>query len=128
MEYENTFNLNFDSPANIGISFLVNQHIFEVLEQARSAEEAVDMTFTKEFMSMMQVCIFVPYLHEETPKPIRIPKSELKLDYLRPDINLLESVLRLRQNIVDKLSGQPSLDQKMMMNIHHQLLMNNIPE
>ena len=31
-------------------------------------------TFNKEFMNMLQVCIFVPFLHKETPKPQNVPK------------------------------------------------------
>ncbi len=77
---------------------------------------------------MLQVCIFVPYLHVETPKPIHIPQSELLFDYLKPDMILLERVLRIREGIVLKIGGQPPQDQRMMMKIHKQLTMNNIPE
>ena len=77
---------------------------------------------------MLQVCIFVPYLHEETPKPQMIPKSELRLDYLKPDPDLIESILRLRQTIIEKIAGQPSQDELLMSTIHQQLLMTGIPE
>jgi hypothetical protein len=42
---------------------------------------------------MLQVCLFVPFLHQETPRPTTIPKSELKLDYLRPKADLMASIL-----------------------------------
>lgn len=49
---------------------------------------------------MLQVCLFVPFLNEETPRPQTIPKSELKFEYLKPEPTLLASILSLRQNIL----------------------------
>jgi hypothetical protein len=49
---------------------LIRQHKLEILDNVSiDYFETVNETFNKEFMNMLQVCIFVPFLHEETPKP-----------------------------------------------------------
>lgn len=51
-------------------------------------------TFSKEFRSMLEVCIFMPFLHRDTPKPMVIPKSEeLKLEWLRPDPGIMSAII-----------------------------------
>jgi hypothetical protein len=42
--------------------------------------KVVDLTFNKEFVNMVSVCVFVPFLHEETPKPINVVKTPMKND------------------------------------------------
>jgi hypothetical protein len=74
----------------------VNQHIKEILDKYNDPEEVVQLTFTREFNNMLQVCLFVPFLHEETPRPAVIPKSDLKLSYLLPKADLITSVIQMR--------------------------------
>jgi hypothetical protein len=82
----------------------VNQHIKEILDKYSDPAEVVYLTFTKEFNNMLQVCIFVPFLHAETPRPSVIPKSELKLNYLMPKPDLMTSVIQMRQAILQNQS------------------------
>jgi hypothetical protein len=56
--------------------YLARQHKEEILDQEFSFEEALSATMNKEFLNMLQVCIFVPFLHPETPKPHAIPKDK----------------------------------------------------
>ena len=54
----------------IAVSFLINQHKIEILDNRSMAfSDMIGETFNKEFLNMLQVCIFVPFLHPETPKP-----------------------------------------------------------
>ena len=54
----------------IAVSFLINQHKIEILDNRSMAfSDMIGETFNKEFLNMLQVCIFVPFLHAETPKP-----------------------------------------------------------
>lgn len=92
LEIESRYGLNSQTP-ELGIGFLVNQHIKEILEKNENASEVIQLTFTKEFNNMLQVCLFVPFLHPETPRPTSIPKSELKLDFLKPKPDLMSSIL-----------------------------------
>lgn len=73
---------------------------------------------------MLQVCLFVPFLHQETPRPTTIPKSELKLDYLRPKADLMASILQMRQQI---LQNQTTTQSEVYSKNRDQL-MSNIPE
>lgn len=95
LEIESRYSLNTSAP-EIGISFLVNQHIKEILDKHPNPADVVQLTFTREFNNMLQVCLFIPFLHPDTPRPATIPKSELKLDFLKPKPELLASVLSLR--------------------------------
>ena len=59
----------------VAVSFLIKQHKLEILDsESMSFSEMAQETFNKEFMNMLQVCIFVPFLHVETPKPQNVPK------------------------------------------------------
>ena len=67
--------------SGIAVSFLISQHKLEILDNdgAMDFADMVNETFNKEFMNMLQVCIFVPFLHNETPKPQNVPKvAELR--------------------------------------------------
>ena len=99
LEIESRYGLNNQTP-EIGISFLVNQHIKEILDKYDDPVDCVNLTFTREFNNMLQVCLFIPFLHHETPRPLTIPKSELRLDFLKPKPDLLASILSLRQSIL----------------------------
>ena len=54
----------------VAVSFLIKQHKIEILDnEALNFQDLINETFNQEFMNMIQVCIFVPFLHLETPKP-----------------------------------------------------------
>ena len=49
---------------------------------------------------MLQVCIFVPFLHSETPKPQNVPKSlSDKNDQVVPCAGLFKDVMAVRDRI-----------------------------
>jgi hypothetical protein len=49
---------------------------------------------------MLQVCIFVPFLHSETPKPQNVPKSlSDKNDNIVPCAGLFKEVMAVRDRI-----------------------------
>ena len=56
-------------------------------------------TFNKEFMNMLQVCIFVPFLHTETPKPQNVPKVPPMKESVVPQAALIRDVLNYRMKI-----------------------------
>ena len=123
LEIESRYGLNSQSP-ELGIGFLVNQHIKEILDKNDNASDVIQLTFTKEFNNMLQVCLFVPFLHPDTPRPASIPKSELKLDYLKPKADLMASILQMRQQI---LQSQTTTQNEIYSENKNQL-MSNIPE
>jgi hypothetical protein len=128
LEIESRYGLSNQSP-EIGIAFLVNQHIKEILDKYTDPVEVVNLTFTREFNNMLQVCLFVPFLHAETPRPAIIPKSELKLNYLLPKPDLITSVIQMRQAILQTQSQSQELDSRNLgLKDHRNLMMSNIPE
>ena len=65
-----TFGTENEISNGIAVSFLINQHKIEILDNRSMAfSDMIGETFNKEFLNMLQVCIFVPFLHPETPKP-----------------------------------------------------------
>jgi hypothetical protein len=50
-------------------------------------------------MNMVQVCIFVPFLNEETPKPLNVVKIPTRKDNIVPCANLIALVLDYRVKI-----------------------------
>lgn len=56
-------------------------------------------TFNREFMNMLQVCIFVPFLHADTPKPQNVPKTGPSKDNVVPQADLIRDVLNFRLRI-----------------------------
>ena len=48
---------------------------------------------------MLQVCIFVPFLHVDTPKPINVPKVAPLKENVVPQANLIRDVLNYRMKI-----------------------------
>ncbi|CDW89760.1 UNKNOWN [Stylonychia lemnae] len=105
LELESKYGLNSSNP-EVGVSFLVNQHIKEILDKYSDFQEVLRLTFTKEFNKMILACIFMPFLHQETPIIIRIQKSELKLEFLRPNPDLIQTILKVRQDIIDGITKQ----------------------
>jgi hypothetical protein len=67
----------------------VNQHRSEILEDPNlSYRSIISQTFNKEFINMIQVCIFVPFLHEETPKPVNVVKMAPRNEFEIPQATL----------------------------------------
>jgi len=51
-------------------------------------------------MNMLQVCIFVPFLHSETPKPQNVTKSSPFIETNQaPHVSLFKEVMDLREKI-----------------------------
>ena len=50
-------------------------------------------------MNMLQVCIFVPFLHAETPKPQNVPKTAPAKEGVVPQANMIREVLNFRIKI-----------------------------
>ena len=48
---------------------------------------------------MLQVCIFVPFLHSETPKPQNVPKTAPTKEGIVPQANMIREVLNFRLKI-----------------------------
>ena len=55
--------------SGLAVSFLVRQHKLEMLDHPYSLKTVLKETAKEDFLNMLQVCIFVPFLHNETPKP-----------------------------------------------------------
>ena len=50
-------------------------------------------------MNMLQVCIFVPFLHPDTPKPQNVPKTAPTKEGIVPQANMIQNVLNFRIKI-----------------------------
>ena len=84
----------------VAVSFLIKQHKLEILENENL--DYVDManeTFNKEFMNMLQVCIFVPFLHVETPRPHNVQKVPPLKESVVPQEKLIRETLNYRLKI-----------------------------
>lgn len=78
------------------------QHKSEILDNCNDYHECVKLSFNAEFQNMIQVCIFVPFLHPETPKPVVIPKVA---DSRESEVLLLErinKVIAARSKIIER--------------------------
>jgi hypothetical protein len=65
----------FEQQSVLSVTFLVKQHKAEILDNADSLKAVLAKTFNREFLNMLQVCVFVPFLHPETPKPYNITQD-----------------------------------------------------
>ena len=84
----------------VAVSFLIKQHKIEILDNdTMDYSEMANETFNKEFMNMLQVCIFVPFLHVETPKPQNVTKVAPLRENVIPQSNLIRDVLNYRLKI-----------------------------
>ena len=65
---------------------------------------------------MLQVCIFVPFLHLETPKPTNVPKVAALKETLVPHAELIKEVLNFRLKIgaVQKAKEQERRERQQM--------------
>ena len=84
----------------VAVSFLIKQHKIEILDnESLNFQDLINETFNKEFMNMIQVCIFVPFLHLETPKPQNVPKVPPIKEGAVPHTDLIKDVLNYRLKI-----------------------------
>jgi hypothetical protein len=90
------------------ISYLVRQHKEEILDKSESLKDAMSSTMSPQFTNMLQICIFVPFLHPETPKPQSIPKDKQIKDDEMIHAELIARVLNFRNNYTKTLR-QPSV-------------------
>ena len=61
--------------------------------------QVVRLSFNQEFQNMIQVCIFVPFLHQETPKPVNVTKVPCSRESDQVIMNQIAQVLELRNKI-----------------------------
>ena len=64
----------------IPLPYLVAQHKLEIIETSPDYSSAVQQTFNREFQNMLLVCLFVPFLHKDTPKPSNVTKTPISKD------------------------------------------------
>jgi len=50
---------------------------------------------------MILVCIFVPFLHEETPKPVNVQKVPFNKDYENNVTQRISQIFEMRMKISD---------------------------
>ena len=92
--------LAFHNEQSTQVSFLVTQHKTEILDTATEYPEVIRLSFNDEFQSMLQVCVFVPFLHKETPRPRNVAKILSTNEKEREVDLLIAKVLVLRQRLV----------------------------
>ena len=64
-----------EGQAVIPLPFLVQQHKEEILDANADYTRVCQLTFNKEFQNMLSVCLFVPFMHRDTPKPFNLVKE-----------------------------------------------------
>lgn len=82
-----------------GISYLVVQHKKEVIDVYQDYHRVLKETFSAEFLSMLRMCLFVPFIHESTPLPENMPACE-EGQHL-PDIEEVKEFMAQRLKIVE---------------------------
>lgn len=86
------------------------------MDQNYDFAQTVELSFNREFQSMILVCIFVPFLHEETPKPTNVQK----VPYDKENENLINQQLtlafQLRQRIIDAQDKKKYVNKKLVPN------------
>lgn len=90
--------MSSDHDSELGISFLIVQHKQEVIDVHRNYASVLNETFSEEFTNMLQMCFFVPFLHENTPKPGNIPQDDNE-NFL-PDTEQVKDYLELRRKLI----------------------------
>ena len=72
---------------------------------------------------MLQVCIFVPFLHSETPKPQNVTKSyPLKEHNQVPHIHLFKEIMNLRQKICTEQTKRKEYVNNLQMDPHEPIM------
>ena len=98
--YDGVIDMDNETNTGIAVKFLIEQHKIEILDnKAMAFSDMIGETFNKEFMNMLQVCIFVPLLHKETPKPKNIPKTAPVIENAIPHYGLIRDILNFRMRI-----------------------------
>ena len=68
-----------------------------------SFANVVSETFSTEFMSMVESCLFVPFFHPDTPNPTKVPQSYnvlLDKNAFLPDLDHVKYYLGVRQKLI----------------------------
>lgn len=75
-----------------------------MLDSNFSFKRVVKETLDDDFMQNLQSCLFVPFLHKDTPMKCTIPKSREEDKYaFYPDMDELTKVMLLRQTYLQAL-------------------------
>lgn len=73
----------------------------EILDNIKEYDQVIKQSFNDEFFSMLQVCIFVPFLHKDTPKPHNVPKATTTKEKNQLLESSISKVLSLRNKIIE---------------------------
>lgn len=98
------------------LSYLVEQHKKEILDENHDYTTTIDLSFNKEFQNMILVCVFVPFLHEETPKPTNVQKVPYTKDNDTLINQSLVAAFDLRQKIIESQDKRKYVNQKLLPN------------
>ena len=90
----------------------------------------LNQTFDVEFMDMLHMCLFVPFLQQDCPQINSIPKSkdaDTKLSYT-PNNQYVNNLLALRKKYRDAQEHQKLMMEKQRIKNqeHHQYIKNSI--
>ena len=82
---------------------MVSQHKKGIV-QDWAYEKCLELSFNAEFQNMLLVCVFVPFLSEETPKPHNVAKTKSQKGTEQELRGKIQRVLDFRQQLVNRLS------------------------
>jgi hypothetical protein len=86
------------------IPYLLSQHCQEIIFTENDYRRIIVRSFSTEFIELLQTCIFIPFINENTPKPYNLPKTEervlkdKKFSWL-PRNNMVEELFELLTKI-----------------------------
>jgi len=67
----------------------------------RNFTGSLKQVYNKDFMQRVMVCIFVPFLHPETPKVSNLERI-VDTDKLVPDMEKMKTIFAMREKIMDQ--------------------------
>ncbi len=80
---------------------MLQQHKKEILDLQTDYQKVLSLSFNKEFLNMLYICIFVPFLHKETPRPLNVAKIPYSKNVDHSLQAQIARVLEIRQKAVD---------------------------
>lgn len=84
--------------ASVPMSFLLNSHRQQILEKPLKLSEVLEQTMQSQFVNMLYVCLFAPFIHPDTPKAYEFPRSiPTSQQEQIPHADLVEHVLKYRR-------------------------------
>jgi len=98
----------------ISVSYLIIQHKKEMLDQNLPFRTVLAETLDAEFVKMLYGCLFVPFLHEETPQKCVIPLNRESADKYAfvPSEDEVKYMLSIRKKALDALERKYELTER----------------